>query len=318
MFEVVMRKPKQNTRETKRRRSHSTVTGRRGAPSSTSRQPAKRQRTNRRKKGAAQPKLQIPRATFSVRRVATGVAVAVGSLVGGAAIAYGAHSAYLHATTAETFAIELVSFVGADRASVDELEALADVAAGDNLLQLDSDTVQARVERHPWVRNADVRKKWPRGVQIDVGEHDPVALVALGHLYYADSAGRIVKRLAPSEQAALPVVTGLSREAVEQGAGRATLVQALTFLDDVAAELGESAPAIEEIHWDEVMGLSFTPVGAATRVHVGQPPWRSRIGRWSRVVEILDRRNVVAKEIATQHVRHPNRVVARLQSSAKK
>ena len=241
------------------------------------------------------------------------------SLGVGAVVAYGAHRAYLHATTSSTFAIEAVDIAGVDRCSADEVNGLAGVSLGDNLIQLDADVVRTRVEQHPWVRSAKVTRRWPRRLAIEVVEHVPVALVALGHLYYADAEGNIVKRRAPSERPSLPVVTGLSREEIEHGdgRGRARLVRALGFLDDLSAELAGDAPAVEEIHIDRVMGLSFVPLGVETRVHVGHAPWRGRIKRWAAVNDMLEKRHVVASEVALQGTRHPERVVARLPVAAR-
>lgn len=56
-----------------------------------------------------------------------------------------------------------------------ELEAaVADVARG-NFLELDLDAVKARVERLPWVYQAEVRRQWPRDLHIRFTEHELVA-----------------------------------------------------------------------------------------------------------------------------------------------
>jgi hypothetical protein len=110
------------------------------------------------------------------------------------------------------------------------------------------------------------------------------------------------------------VVTGLDRGQIESGQGtaRADLRSAIGFLGDVRAALGDAAPAIEEVHVDPVLGLSFAVAGESARVLAGKAPWRDRIAQWARVRDELKKRGLQAEAVTFAGERRPERVVARL------
>ena len=68
---------------------------------------------------------------------------------------------------------------------------------------------------HPWVRSVEVTRGAPRPLQIEVEEHTPVAIVALGELYVVDADGEPFKRVSAAEALDLPLVTGVDRESAE-------------------------------------------------------------------------------------------------------
>lgn len=251
-------------------------------------------------------------ASWLAKLLLAGKVVGVAAAVTG--LAYGGYRAHRFVTTTESFAVEVVEVKGLVRAERDEVLALAGVSRGDNLFALDAGEVERSVKRHPWVKDASVQRVPPKKLSIEVHEHVPVVLVALGNLYYADESGEIVKRYAPGETERLPVVTGIQRAEIESGDPRAKsrLRSAINFLADLSAVLGEKAPAVEEIHLDPARGLDFVPLGEQVRVSMGTPPWRARLEKLGRVRAALEERGLDATEITLGGERRPERVVARL------
>lgn len=243
----------------------------------------------------------------SLGRFAAGVAL-LGAL-GGAAI-------YLHrfATTSPRLAIETVEVEGAERATRESLVRLSGVELGQNTFAVDLAEVAKNVEAHPWVKRAEVSRRLPRGLNIKVEEHRPVMLVALGHLYYANAEGQIVKRYAPGEREALPVLTGIDKDEIESddGEARARLLSAVGFLEALKRELGADAPELAELHSDPNLGLSFLAKGEEARVVMGEAPWGPRLLRYLEVKKALSERGVRASEIVLSGERRPDRAVARL------
>jgi cell division protein FtsQ len=229
------------------------------------------------------------------------------------ALGFAGHALWLHVTTAPELAIEVVVVEGNRRASTESLLRYAGVERGENVLTVDVEAAARAVEGHPWVASAEVSRRFPRTVAIRVVEHEPVVLVALEHLYYANAAGQIVKRLAPGENERLPVITGLSREDVESGAPEAErrLREAIAFVRMVAA-MGAEGPALAEVHMDPAVGLSFVAEGSPTRVVLGAAPFEERLQRVREVQRALDAKGLQASRIMASAGRRKDRVVARL------
>jgi cell division protein FtsQ len=274
---------------------------------------------NRRKSAGRAPRSSIrPASPGAWRKGLVSFGSLVGAIVVGAGVAWSIHQGYLWLSSTDSLGVETIEVTGLRRAQESEVIELAGVALGDNLVALEVAEIEHRVQRHPWIRSVAVSRRPPGRVRIEVREFDPVVLVALDNLYYADADGEIVKRWAPGETEEMPVVTGLRRTEVEQDDGRvqARLRRAIGFLDDVSAELGAEAPKVAEIHVDAARGLAFSIEGEPTRVEIGHPPWRASLARWREVRRQLERRGVAAQKIMLGGSRRPERVVARVAAAA--
>lgn len=214
----------------------------------------------------------------------------------------------------ELFRLETVEVRGNVRASAEEIESLLGVEKGDNIIALDTGELERFAAQHPWLRKVEIQRELPRKLLVKVEEHEPVALVALEHLYYANEEGRIVKRRSVEERDVLPVVTGFSRARVE-GAERATiegLRRAVGFPRLLRETMGPAAPELDEVHFDEVAGLSFVPKNENVRVHLGRSRWESQIRRFGAVRAALRERGLEAAEVTLGGERRRERVVVKL------
>ncbi len=75
------------------------------------------------------------------------------------------------------FDVDHVRVSGTVHVSGGEVRDAAAVDPGTPLAFLDTGAVAARVERLPWVADAEVSRKWPGTVLVEVSEHTPVAFV---------------------------------------------------------------------------------------------------------------------------------------------
>lgn len=233
---------------------------------------------------------------------------------GAAAVGAGGLAAHRFATTSPRFAVESIEVRGARRASRESIVRLAGVSTGENIFAVDPEAVAKNVGGHPWVAGARVIRRYPHTLEIDLVEHQPVALVALGHLYYASERGEIVKRYTPGEHEELPIITGLTKAEVEADdeAAHERLRSAIGFMKALREILGDAAPRVAEVHLDPALGLSFVASGSDERVQVGSPPWRPHILRLAEVEGALAHRGVQASHIILGGERRPDRAVARL------
>ncbi len=276
------------------------------APSVAKQSP--RRQGNRRR---AALKLRLPKISLGAHFSAvTKIAIAGGAAL---AVAGGLELGYRAATRSESFALQTITVEGATRSTEGEILALAGVERGDNLLVLEVHELEAAIARHPWVARATVSRRLPHTLSIRIEEHDPVALVALGNLYYVDRAGDVVKRYTADEHESLPVITGVTREDIE-GEDVVALAQmraAVLALSRVRAVLGEESP-IEEIHVEPSAGVSVRFAKEDLYVRLGPPPWDEALLRLQAVKDSLAARGVRAREITLGGERRPERVIARL------
>lgn len=89
-----------------------------------------------------------------------------------------------------------------------QVEYAARNAVAGNFFTVNLDAVRAAFEKLPWVRRADVRRRWPNGIELAIEEH-----VAAARWKLADGAeARLVNRdgevFAASSSARLPVFAG--------------------------------------------------------------------------------------------------------------
>ncbi|MEX2619959.1 MAG: FtsQ-type POTRA domain-containing protein [Egibacteraceae bacterium] len=91
------------------------------------------------------------------------------------------------------FTIDAVAVVGvADDEQAAIRQAIA-LGAGDNLLTVDLGAAAARVQALPWVRNADIRRRPPSGVEVTVVPREPVVVVRLPDAaWLVDAEGVVV------------------------------------------------------------------------------------------------------------------------------
>ncbi len=247
----------------------------------------------------------------------------VARLLGAAVVVAGTFAAviatYLWMTTSSRFAVREVDIAGNHHATLAELAPLTGLAQGTNLFLVNADEVAARLESHPWVRTAVVRRVFPSTVQVTVDEHHAVALVALGGLYLADAEGQVFKRAVPGDPMGLPVITGLKRG--EGEAGRAALEagvrQALTVARDWRHSPMAKVARLSEIHLDPLAGVSLTAAGDAGDgkpmvVHLGHHDLVRRLLRLHQLWTTLSARGQRPQEVFLDNHTRPQWVVARV------
>ena len=112
------------------------------------------------------------------------------------------------------FHIVAVRVYGAERVPQPELIQLAQIAGGTSLLRTDVERIRAQIKRHPWIREALVRRVYPNELEIIVYERRPTAIVESGNAYIIDGEGYLLSQATPAEAANLPrLVARLSHTA---------------------------------------------------------------------------------------------------------
>lgn len=229
-----------------------------------------------------------------------------------AALAAGGFLLWRWARQSPALAIDQISFTGLRRASEPELLKLSGLALGQNLLALDTAAAGRAIEAHPWVKKVSLSRRWPRTLLVEVGEHQPKAVVALGELYLLDEEGELFKKLLAPDGVDLPLVTGLEREEYVQAPRRARekLLLALEVAQAYAQSSLAKQAALSEVRLED--GQLTLVTGAGQEVRLGRGDWREKLERLSKVREELARRGMVAEVVHLDNRARPGWVSVQL------
>jgi cell division protein FtsQ len=220
-----------------------------------------------------------------------------------------------HLRTSPAFATKEVTVVGAERMSRSEVLEAAGLEVGQNAFDVGPDDARARLERHPWIAEAEVTRRLPGSFEVALREHRPAALLALdGVLYLVSDEGVAFKRAGPQDPADLPVITGISRErfSSDEELRSEVLLAAVALLHEYrSAGLWRREP-VGEIHVELEDGFSIYIGDDAAMVRLGPAPHRRKLQKLRRVLDRLDAEKARPAYVYLDNVRRPDRVTVRL------
>jgi cell division protein FtsQ len=143
------------------------------------------------------------------------------------------------------FTLQRITILGAERVDVDALDSRFEPLLGHNLLDLDLATVQAEIEKDPWVGHVEVKRQLPDELRIRLVERSPRAVAVIdGRAQLIDRQGQVILPTGVATAQELPVLSGLEGLAGEElSAALRRGVRALGELEraepELAAELSE-------------------------------------------------------------------------------
>lgn len=175
-----------------------------------------------------------------------------------------------------------IEIAGAQHAEHDELLTLAQVDTGMVLFDLDPLLLSDRLQRHPWVREAEILRLPTGTLAIRITERDPVALVIgpQGELsHYLDRAG-FQMPLTREAVYDVPLLHGL-RAAYHPVQGLADPL-VLSLLDALATAPAEADALISELELEGGEAWVRTPPAGdrgSIRVRLGRDQFAQKLGR---------------------------------------
>jgi cell division protein FtsQ len=217
-------------------------------------------------------------------RVLGKAVLALGVMV---AIGWGGRLAVQHVIASPRFEVREISVTAGEQVERDEILALAEVAEGDRLLEIDTDAVAAQVARHPWVATVRVRRQLPAALAIEVTERHAVAAVALGALYLIDERGHPFKRATMQEADGLPVLTGIARSqyGAQNDIVEGVFREALALLEQYRADRGR--PAVSEVNIDTRFGLTLFLRQGGAEIRLGRGDYSKKLARLDQIFEAV-------------------------------
>jgi cell division protein FtsQ len=245
-------------------------------------------------------------------------AVLAAQAILGAALVLGlstavAWTARRHILTSPRFAVTDIVVQGAHHRGGELLAAEAGITKGMNVFALDLERARNKLLADPWIDSAVIGRHLPGKVVVEVTERELGAVVALLETYLAARDGRVFKRVEPGDPVDLPIITGLTSDALADdrlGVQR-TIVRALDLAGDYEhSALGAKAP-LQEIHVSNGGELTLVVGKDGVSVLLGLPPFRRKLDEAARIFTELEHRAAHASVVMLDDEARPDRVVVR-------
>ena len=168
-------------------------------------------------------------------------------------------SVVLYFRNSETLLIQSVQILSNNtHIQPSEVVALSGITPEDKLFTVSLAKISANLYRHPWVEKVKVRREFPNKIQIHITERVPHLYITAGDTYIADKNGVVFKKKDSHENYALPVVTGLNKEFVDDypRLAKDLFSEVNQFYTSIRNAEFFKTHAIEQIHYDFSKGLT--------------------------------------------------------------
>ena len=232
---------------------------------------------------------RVGRGAWLVGKV-VGKVVAVLAVLAGAG--WGGRWTVRHVVDSPRFQVKQIDIAATQHVRREELLALSGVSLGDRLLSVDTDAVAARVDTHPWVAAAQVKRHLPSVLHIEIVERRAAAAASLSGLYLVDENGRPFKRARMDEAEGLPVLTGIGREQYAKlpDASAAVFREALALLDDYRVRPGR--PGLSEVSIDPRFGFTLILLEGGAEIRLGRGEYSKKLARFDQILEAVEKEHL--------------------------
>lgn len=260
---------------------------------------------------------RAPRDWSRARRVATNV----GKMLVVALVLVGAGAAgrlvERYVRTSPAFAIRTIRVEGSERLNREEILRASGVTLGRNVFEMPPEDIRARLERHPWIADATVRRRLPGTLEIDVRERRAAAVLVVDRTYLVGEDATVFKSLDAGEPSDLPVITlgETDRWLTDRAAFGTLLLDVVSLLHDYRRIGLESRGTIQEVHVGNDDGVTLYVGDSATEVRLGRAPFERKLRRLRLLLDEIRRRDAEPAYVLLDHERRPDRAVVRLRET---
>ena len=214
-----------------------------------------------------------------------------------ALLLFSGHWVYVRLLEDPVFQVKEIEIEGCKKISREAVRSLVLMEGIPNLFTLRLREIARRLEGHPWVNHATIRKVFPDKVRIEIEERKPMAILQMEELSYIDEEGVIFSPARDGDGFNFPFLTGLTRQALEKDpeASRELLTGALEFLR--LAQRMKSSPLeeISEIHMSRSFGIDCYAKESGLEVKMGRGSFAEKLRRLSIVWSDLRKRGLFAE-----------------------
>jgi cell division septal protein FtsQ len=214
---------------------------------------------------------------------------------------------FIHKQILKSGALDVteVAVFGAKRVG-DELAAYLQLRPRMPLSEVDTERIEARLARHPWVKAAAVNKDYPHKLVVRLEEREPFLYhLASGAFYVVDREGVWIKEYDEADGFDLPVVTNIAVEPVTAAtAALRRVADFITYWDAVSSPV-----RVGEVHYvneSEVIVYTLSE-GPSLHLSLDADQWPALRDRLVRVLEEAKRMGV---ELRRVDLLYPDRAIA--------
>ncbi len=181
-------------------------------------------------------------------------------IFGGLAMLY---ALYLAIVFGPIFNVDKVIVAGElNHVSKEQIKTLAGVGSGQKLFGVNVHQMHLNLKKHPWIKQASVRRRLPDTVWIYIEEYKPeVILINNTKPYYVDAQGEVFKQVEAVESKALEVISGLH--------GQDKLQQGLEVIDLYKQTKLGQAWGIAELHYESPYGYYIITERGPIDIYLG-------------------------------------------------
>ena len=230
------------------------------------------------------------------------------ALLGGAGAIYAAHDQATEALRDHPyFAISHLVISGCGPAlTPDDIRDWLGFTGDATLWQASPGIVRARLEAHPYIAHAAVRREFPGRLEISVRERRPQAIAILDDLYFVDRTGVTFGPLRPHDSRDYPLITGID-PGMADGPRTWALRRTLRLLR--RCERGPCMGDLSEVHLGDQRGVVVYPAAPRVPIVLGWGSWPAKLERAQRALTAW---HGAAERLAALDVRFRNQVVVTL------
>ncbi len=242
-------------------------------------------------------------------KVTLGLSLIVGAV---GALAWGVQR---YARTTPRFSVKNIELTGTSRLVRADVLAAAHLKKGKNLFSLDVEEAETFLLESPWISSAQVTRRLPNTINVRIVEREAKAIALIdGKNFLVDQEGSPFKELGLGDPHDLPVVTGISTEALarDKRAELARLGDTLALLRKYDKLSMARAFPVEEVHLTSTGSVSLLVGTSGVTLHLGAPPWKRKLLRAERVLTKTNRAGGSPSVVFLDNDAHPERVVVRV------
>ncbi|OQX85940.1 hypothetical protein B6D60_07055 [candidate division KSB1 bacterium 4484_87] len=159
------------------------------------------------------------------------------------------------------FKLRAVQISGNHYVTKEDIARLIDIDFSKDLFQIDVDSIQRSLTRHPMVRSVVVSRSYPSVLKIKIAEHQLVAGVAGSEIVAASDTKKLIFDYPAEALYDLPVITGIHFKYDDTGKRVPENDELLAYCIAILKKIREKDPVlytdISELHYDKDAGISF-------------------------------------------------------------
>lgn len=190
-------------------------------------------------------------------------------------------------TQSDYFKTERIDVKGNRQLTKLEVIDQAGIDKATNIFSANLSIVRRRLLAHPMIADARIRREFPSRIQLDIREHQPLAILDLGRKFIINRKGEIFREMAPFASNHLPVINGLEYKDINLP-GQPESIPFNAVME--VLRLGQCEKSIlpnhmlKRIHVDREIGLTLYATDKVKTIKLGYNDYQNKYERLEKVL----------------------------------